>query len=225
MDTQSLSFWQLVTLGGWLMIPIGLCSLVGIAYTLERFLALRRRVLRPEGFAESLREAFEKKDLDGAAALCAGRKEPLARVAAAGLREWKASADWDRTERAMEEAGGKSVAALRRNVRVLRVVSEIAPLLGLLGTVQGMMGAFQNISSGSSQIGKTELFAGDIFLALITTAAGLIVAIPALFLAYHFNGRVDKIADGLEDETAALFDRIRPRAVPAPGTPAPETAP
>jgi biopolymer transport protein ExbB len=89
-----------------------------------------------------------------------------------------------------------------------------------------MMGAFQNVSAAGGQLGKTEMFAGDIFLALTTTAAGLIVAIPALFLSYHFTGRIDKIALLMDRKLGDLLDTIRGHAgAGAAGVPAPAATP
>jgi biopolymer transport protein ExbB len=116
--------------------------------------------------------------------------------------------DWVRVEKAIEDTGAREIAVMRQNVRPLKVVSEIAPLLGLLGTIQGMMGAFQKVSSmGVGR--KTEAFAGDIFLALVTTAAGLTVAIPALFLFYYFAGRIERHVLAMDNASAELLQSVR----------------
>lgn len=211
------SVWHLILQGGILMVPIGLCSLAGLAYALDRFLNLRAAKIMPPALVASVEEAVARKDHDAAKALCRANGSPFAQILLAGLREL--GLDWSRVEDATEDAGIRELAVLRQNVRPLRVISEITPLLGLLGTIQGMMGAFQRVSTSSGQLGKTEMFAGDIFLALVTTAAGLVVAIPALFLSYHFAGRIDRIALLMDRKLGDILGTIRDHAGSGPGTP------
>ena len=162
------STWQLVKHGGWLMIPIGLCSLIALAYAAERFINLRLDKIIPEEFTGGLAVRLKAKDYKGARDLCKKDRSPFAEVFLAGLREVDNGPE--RMEKAIEDTGTREMSILRQNVRPLKIVSEIAPLLGLLGTIQGMMGAFQKISEVG--IGKkTEIFAGNIFQALVTTAA------------------------------------------------------
>lgn len=213
-NAAEISNWQLVVMGGWLMIPIALCSLLGIAYALELVFSLRRSKILPKKLADELREAFQRNDPASARALCEEHPCPLTNTILAGLHEADVAPDWDHVERALEDAGARELSRIRRRVRPLRVISEICPLLGLLGTIQGMMGAFQSVSASGGQLGKTEMFAGDIFVALVTTAAGLVVAIPALFFFYSFSKRVDSIAEDLEDAINDLFAILRPSFAP-----------
>jgi len=212
---KDVSVWTLVLQGGWLMVPIGLCSLVGAAYAVERFLNLRIGKIMPTKLVVSLEQAIDRRDYDAAKRLCLEDASPFAQILLAGLREL--GLEWTRVEGAVEDAGIREIAVFKQNVRPLRAVSEIAPLLGLLGTIQGMMGAFRNVSAAGGQLGKTEMFAGDIFLALTTTAAGLIVAIPALFLSFHFAGRIDKIALLMDRKLGDLLGRIRDHETPPQG--------
>jgi biopolymer transport protein ExbB len=211
---KDVSIWSLITQGGVLMVPIGLCSLAGLAYALDRFLNLRIAKIMPPRLVASVEESIGRKDYEAARQLCRKDPSPFAQILLAGLREL--GLDWTRVEDAAEDAGIRELAVLKQNVRPLRVISEIAPLLGLLGTIQGMMGAFQNISTSSGQLGKTEMFAGDIFLALVTTAAGLVVAIPALFLSFHFSGRIDKIALVMDRKLGDLLGQIRDHGAATP---------
>ncbi len=206
-ELEEITTWELIRKGGWLMVPIGLCSLIALAYAFERFINLRLRVIMPPRLVAALEERLESQRYGEAKKLCREDDSPFGRIMLAGLREL--DEDWSRVENAIVEAGAREVAVFRQNVRPLRIVSEIAPLLGLLGTVQGMMGAFQKVSASAGQLGKTEMFAGDIFLALSTTAAGLTVAIPALFLYYVFVGRIDKIILRLDTVSENLLERIR----------------
>ena len=210
-NVAEISNWQLVVMGGWLMIPIALCSLLGIAYALELVFVLRRSKVVPKGLVEDLREALRNQDAAAALKLCDATPCALSSAVRAGIAE-ASVADWDHVERALEDAGAREVSLLRRKARPLRVISEICPLLGLLGTIQGMMGAFQSVSVSGGQLGKTEMFAGDIFTALVTTAAGLIVAIPALFFFYSFSKRIDTLSSDLESALTELFALLRPAA-------------
>ncbi|MHC4884048.1 MAG: MotA/TolQ/ExbB proton channel family protein [Planctomycetota bacterium] len=206
-DLSEISTWELVQEGGWVMIPIALCSLITLAYSAERFLNLRHSIIMPKTFVTKLEALLKERKLTEAEALCREDQSPFALIMEAGLRE--ADEDWNLIRKAVEDAGAREIAELRQNVRPLRVVSEISPLLGLFGTIQGMMGAFQNISASAGHAGKTELFAGDIFTALVTTGAGLTVAIPALFLFYHFAGRVDKIVLAMDRKCEELLQAVR----------------
>lgn len=205
-ELAQITTWELIKKGGWLMVPIGLCSLLTVAYAAERFINLRTAKIMPAKLSRLLAERLAAKDVDGAQLLCREHDCTLSRIILAGLREVRH--DWERVEKAIEDTGAREIAELRQNVRPLKVVSEIAPLLGLLGTIQGMMGAFQKVSAMG--VGKkTEAFAGDIFLALVTTAAGLTVAIPALFLFYYFAGRIERHVLAMDRTSSELLQNVR----------------
>ena len=208
-DLSEISTWELVRKGGPLMVPIALCSLIALAYALERFINLRGERVMPRAFTEALEKALKSGEHDRAEELCRKNGSPFAQIMLAGLRE--RGEEWGLIRQAVEDAGEREIAELRQNVRPLRIVSELSPLLGLLGTIQGMMGAFQNISANAGQSGKTELFAGDIFTALVTTGAGLIVAIPSLFLFYHFAGRIDRLVLRMDRACEDLLQGLRRR--------------
>lgn len=214
-NLAEISTWELIQLGGWVMIPIGLLSLITLAYALERFLNLRQAVIMPKRFVTELEGLLTRQECVAAEELCRKNGSPFALIMEAGLRE--RNEDWSLVRKAVEDAGAREIAELRQNVRPLKMVSELSPLLGLFGTIQGMMGAFQNISASAGQSGKTELFAGDIFLALVTTGAGLIVAIPALYLFYHFAARIDRIVLAMDRSCETLLQGLRSK-IPALST-------
>jgi len=196
------------------MIPIALCSLLALAFALERLINLRTAVVAPPELVRELEQLLDQGDIKSARALCQRRDCVLARIVEAGLREQPHG--WERVEKSIEETGAREIAAMRQNVRPLKIISELAPLLGLLGTIQGMMGAFQKVSA--TGVGrKTEMFAGDIFLALVTTAAGLTVAIPSLFLYYYFAGRIEAHVLSMDRLSADLVRRIREKTSPPSG--------
>ena len=189
--------------GGWMMVPIVLCSVLALAFFVERSVALGRRRLVPRGFVES----FERELTRGpeqARTWLQGIKAPIARVMDAGLARWNDPRV--EVEKAIEDAGSREVSRLSGNLRPLVVVTAVAPLLGLLGTVIGMIKAFQTIALEKG-IGKPELLAEGISEALVTTAAGLIVAIPAQIAYFYLKARVDRFARTAETVYVEVIDR------------------
>ncbi|MFO0826799.1 MAG: MotA/TolQ/ExbB proton channel family protein [Phycisphaerales bacterium] len=209
--------WDLTLKGGPVMIPIAITSLIGLAIVIERLVSLRRSAIVPPSFMPGLRDALQQGP-ERALAYCRANPNPVARVAESALKHWRGSSD--DVARRIEEAGLREAAQLRRNLRGLSVVTAVAPLLGLLGTITGMIKAFRTVAASAEALGRTELLASGIYEAMVTTAAGLIVAIPAL-LAYHWlAARADRLVldiDGtceglLEERDAAPVARSVPHA-------------
>ncbi len=202
------NLYDLILAGGPLMVPIALCSIVALGYFVERLGALSSGRLLPRSFAAGLEQALAQ---NSTAALDFCTKQPkvaIARVMAAGLRRFHESRS--DIERAVEDAGGREVATMTRQLRPLVIITAIAPLLGLLGTVTGMIKSFQ-VMALQHGAGKPDLLAGGISEALVTTAAGLFVAIPVQVLYYWFRGKVDRFAAGSE----SVFDEVIGRALEA----------
>ncbi len=203
--TPKMTFLQLLEKGGMqFMIPIGLCSLLGVTIIIERLFALRKNAIMPGGFLSGLKGVFHPDMKDRAAGLgyCAANGSPLSRVVAAGIR--KLHRGEDAVERAIEDAGALEVDKLRRNLHLLYGVSAVTPMLGLLGTVWGMIEAFQVASIAG--LGKAESLATGIYQALVTTFAGLTVAIPVLILYYYFLGKIDQMVHQMNDLTMEFVD-------------------
>lgn len=215
-QTPHISFLQLLMKGGWFMVPIGLCSLVGMAIIIERAMALRRRVVIPPQFLEGLRsvmpDSFEAHK--GAMDYCHRNDCPIARVLAVGIRKMPQGEEV--VEQAIEDAGANEVAKLRRNLRMLFGASSVAPMLGLLGTVWGMITAFQVASAQG--LGRAELLAEGIYEALVTTFAGLTVAIPLLIFYYYFLGKIERLVSEMNDVSEQFIQQIvspSPKASPS----------
>ncbi len=184
--------FETIIAGGPVMIPIGICSVIALAFGLERMVLLRRRRVIPKDFVTRFIEHLEQSMLDRKSALklCEENGSPVAEVFAHGVRKWgKPSVE---VEQAIIDGGERQVGQLRKHLRILNAVATVSPLLGLFGTVIGMMMCFNQIAS-SSAMGKAEQLAGGIGVALITTAGGLAVAIPALILYMYLIGRVDAL--------------------------------
>lgn len=211
--TQSLL--QLALAGGVTMIPIAMASFVMLVVVFERLVALRRSRVLSEPFIHCFLSQVGDGTVDRREALemCENEASHMARVFASGVRKWGKPAV--EVEQAILDEGERTANVLRKYLRVINGVATVSPLMGLFGTVWGMMQAFNAIASASA-MGRPELLAAGISEALITTAAGLIVAIPALILYLYFVGRVDALVmeiDGYGQElvhlisTEALQDR------------------
>jgi biopolymer transport protein ExbB len=194
-----------------MLVLIGL-SLLAVYLVVEQALMLRRRELLPEGLAERVREAVQAGHVAEAERLC--REEPcfLAYVLQSGLSE--IDGGWPAAEKAMEEALAEHSARLFRRVEYLAVLGNIAPMVGLLGTVTGMILAFYRVAETQGTAGAADLAEG-IYEALVTTVAGLVIAIPALGAFAVFRNRVDELtAEAAYAAQHALGVVKRPRARP-----------
>ena len=201
-ETPRMSFMELLLKGRWFMVPIGVCSLLALAIIIERLIAMRRAVVIPPRFLDGLKSAFhhDEQDREAGLAHCIANDSPMARVVAAGIRKMRRGEQ--AVEGAIEDAGTNEVSKLRKNLRMLYGVAGVSPMLGLLGTVWGMIMAFLVASVGG--LGRAENLATGIYEALVTTFGGLLVAIPALIFYYYFLGRIDGILHEM-NETSVEF--------------------
>lgn len=198
---------QVVRDGGPLMIPIGLCSFILLVFVFERTISLRRGRIIPRPFVKRFLEQLREQQLDRDAALdlCKKNRSPTAEVFSAAVAKWGRPAV--EMEQAIIDSGERVTNGLRRYLRLLNGIATVAPLLGLLGTVLGMIRAFNAIATADA-MGRPELLATGISQALLTTAAGLSVAIPALIAYLFFVSRVDRLIvdiDALGQKVVALI--------------------
>jgi biopolymer transport protein ExbB len=177
--------WDLIIKGGPLMILILACSVIAFAVVIERLWYLHRAKINTEEFMEDISETIKRNKIVDAIDKCNAIKGPIARILKAGIIKH----DRSRSEikEAIEEAGIHEVPLLEKNIGVLATIAHITPLLGLLGTVVGMVSAFQVIEQKAQALMPVNPgdLAGGIWVALLTTVAGLSVAIPT-FVAYNF---------------------------------------
>lgn len=201
------NLWSIVRGGGLLMIPIAICSLILLAVIFERIISLRRGRVIPKPFVTRFMQQIREGELDRKQAfeLCTENGSPVADVLAGAVRKWGRPAV--EVEQAVIDAGERTTNGLRKYLRVFNGVATVTPLLGLLGTVVGMIRAFNAIATADA-MGRPELLATGISQALLTTAAGLTVAIPALILYMYFVSRVDRLIidiDALGQELVNLI--------------------
>ncbi|MDF1565034.1 MAG: MotA/TolQ/ExbB proton channel family protein [Deltaproteobacteria bacterium] len=200
--------WEIITKGGWLMVPILLGSVIGLGVFLERLLALTRARVAPPGLGDEVRRLLVEQGEEAALERCKGSESSLGRVLAEGLAA--RGRGRERQKEHLEEAGRREAARLERYVGVLGIVASIEPLLGLLGTVVGMIAVFQRVVSAG--VGDPAVLAEGIWAALITTAAGLTVAIPAFIAWRYLDTRVGDHLRGLEEEALALVEAMEQEA-------------
>ena len=206
------SLFEMLVAGGPLMIPIVLASFLLLLISFERLISLRRRRVVPRLFVERFLLQLREGALDRAEALerCEDEPSHIARVFAAALRKWGKPAV--EVEQAVLDEGERIGNTLRRYLRVVNGISTVSPLLGLAGTVWGMMQAF-NVIATNSAMGRAEMLAGGISVALVTTAAGLMVAIPAMILYLYFVGRVDSLVMEIDRQGQELVNLISAEAL------------
>ncbi|MEM7783706.1 MAG: MotA/TolQ/ExbB proton channel family protein [Planctomycetota bacterium] len=179
--------------GGPLMIPIGICSFILVVFIFERFISLRKSRIIPAPFTNKFLEQLREGELNqsGAETICERNQSAMAEVFKAGVMRWGRPAV--EIEQAVLDEGERTSYRLRKYLKLINGVATVCPLLGLLGTVLGMIQAFDSIAFvGNSSGDPKAMIATGISQALLTTAAGLSVAIPALIAYMVFSSRVDK---------------------------------
>jgi biopolymer transport protein ExbB len=206
---EKINLLTLMVRGGWLMLPILAMSLLVVTFGVERLLGLRRGKILPPDLVDDLgRLAAEKGGLDPRKAyrLCQKHPSSAARVIRAMLL--KVGRPHSELEHAVAEANEREAARLYTNVRWLSLAAGITPLLGLLGTVWGMIQAFFATANLPVGANKAEYLAEGIYVALVTTFAGLAVAIPAAVLAHIFEGRIQSLFRELDETLLGLLPQL-----------------
>jgi len=191
--------------GGGLMVPILLCSIVAAAICVERLWSLQRSRIVPKNLLAQIWSALKTSDLDSQKLRELRGNSPLGQILAAGIANAKRGRDI--MKEAMEEAASQVSHDLQRYMTTLGIIASISPLLGLLGTVVGMIQVFTALMLEGA--GNANVLAGGISQALITTAAGLSVAIPALMFHRFFLRRIDELMISMEQEAVKLAEILQ----------------
>jgi biopolymer transport protein ExbB len=195
---------EIIRAGGWLMLPIILCSVIAVAITIERLWTLQRRRVLPKDLAMRVWEWARDRQLDQKHLTVLSANSPMGRVLAAGLANRHQSREV--LKEIVQDTGRHVVHELERYLNSLGTIAAITPLLGLLGTVIGMVKVFTAITTAG--VGNPGVLAGGISEALITTAAGLCVAIPSLIAYRYLRGQVDALVVDMEKEAMKLIDAL-----------------
>ncbi len=198
---------EIIKAGGWLMLPILLCSIIAAAIIIERLWTLQPRRVIPKELAQKVRAWARDRRLDERHLQALAANSPMGAILAAGLSKRETSREL--MKEAIEDTGRRVVHELERYLNTLGTIAAISPLLGLLGTVIGMVKVFSAITVAG--VGNPSVLAGGISEALITTAAGLCVAIPSLIGYRYLRGRVDALVVEMEKEATELVDALHRR--------------
>ncbi len=185
MDLYKMSFWQVFLAGGPVMWPILFCSIFALAIALEKFWHLHKIAIDTQNFLSKILEKMKRHETKEALQICDNTRSPIAKILKAGILKYDRSKQ--QIVEAIEDASLYEIPRIEKNLGALATIAHIAPLLGLLGTVTGMVRCFQTIQAKSTSFHPVSPgdLAGGIWEALLTTVAGLIVAIPT-FVAYNY---------------------------------------
>ncbi len=202
---ESTSLLSIVTKGGILMIPIFICSIIVIAIAIERYMVYKKLTINIPEFMMSIRHPLHNGDTLAAINECIMTGGPVAAVVRAGIE--KAKHGRERVKEAMETAGNNETYHLEKNLSILASLAGIAPLIGFLGTVTGMIKAFMKIQQLSGNV-NADVLAGGIWEAMVTTAAGLTVGIPAFLIYNYYVHRVKEFTFHMESAAEEVLDMI-----------------
>jgi biopolymer transport protein ExbB len=204
---------EMIIQGGWFMVPLMLCSILGVAIVLDRWLYLRSARQESEKLLGAVDALVAKKDVDGIESLCRGHGGLLAAIFVVAVEKYRQLQDEPNldfiqaeTNKVMEDASILNTADLERRMPLLSTIGNVAPLFGFAGTVTGMMSAFEQIAATANPSAQTV--AGGIREALITTAAGLTIAIPVVMVHGYITGQIDQMNTRTEETANGLVDML-----------------
>ena len=205
---EELSLWQLLQKGGYIMIPLAICSIAGLASSFERGISLTRNRVIPDGFISGMKTKLGSNGNTSAAiTFCEESASAAGRLIKTGLGKMERGIE--HVEKALEETGFQEIDRMKRSLKILGLVITIAPLLGLVGTVYGMIEAFQTTAASTAATGKAEQLANGIYEALVTTATGLTIAIPIMVVHYMLNAKIDSFVDDFNQLGEDFLDMCR----------------
>jgi biopolymer transport protein ExbB len=202
---DTLNIWDLTLKGGWIMIPIGIMSIIAVYIFVERYMTLKKAGKDDPNFMNNIRDFIHNGRLDSAVALCKSTQTPLARMIEKGLT--RLGKPLNDINTAIENVGKLEVSRLEKNIAALATIAGAAPMLGFLGTVTGMVKAFYNMAKAGNNI-DIQLLSSGIYEAMVTTVGGLIVGILAYICYNVLVARVEKVVFTLEARTTDFMDLL-----------------
>lgn len=202
---ESMNLIDMAIKGGWLMIPILLLSVIAVYIFVERYIAIRKASETDTNFMNRIREYIYEGKIDAALALCKSKNTPVARMIEKGIQ--RIGRPLEDVNTAIENVGNLEVSKLEDTLPTLAAAAGGAPMLGFLGTVVGMIQAFYDMSMAGSNIDIT-LLSNGIYTAMVTTAAGLIVGIPAYFGYNYLVSRIEKLVFNLQAISTDFMDLL-----------------
>lgn len=208
---EQISLLDTLILGGWIMIPIFLLSFVAIYLFVERLVTIRKAKTDPEALTRRVRDYVQGGDVKGAMGYCESRDKPVARILRHGLE--RLGRPISEIQDAVQAQGKHETFELEKRTELLASIAGIAPMLGFLGTVTGMIQAFQEIQALEGNVNPSVL-AGGIWEALLTTAAGLIVGILAFFFYNFLLSKIRRLVNDMERSATDFIDLLQEPAPP-----------
>lgn len=202
---ESMNVWELAVKGGWIMIVLALLSVVGIYIFFERFTVLRNALKRNPLFMERVHDNIKDNDLKSAANYCRHENTPLSRVVEKGLKNFALSVTAIRET--VDNSANLEIAKLEKGLPALSTIAAVAPMIGFLGTVTGMVAAFWEMANAGNNI-DVSLLSGGIYEAMVTTVGGLIVGIIAIFAYNYLVALVDKVQNDMEAEIISFMEIV-----------------
>lgn len=202
---EKLSLLELIMMGGWIMLPLVILSIIGIYIFIERFLIINRASKEDRNFMNNIRDFVHDGRIDSANALCRSYYTPIARMIEKGVS--RIGKPLNDINAAIENVGKLEVARLEKNVAGLATIAGVAPMIGFLGTVIGMVRAFYDMSKAGNNI-DIELLSTGIYQAMMTTVAGLIVGIIAYICYNILVARIEKLVYMLEARATEFMDLL-----------------
>ena len=208
--TQTLSLWELTLDGGWIMIPLVVMLLVSIYILIERYIVIKRASKEDPTFMRRIRDYIHDGEIESAMKLCKKTDTPYSRLILKGVT--RIGRPMNDVLVAIENTGNLEVSALGKGFTWLSTTAAGAPMLGFLGTVTGMIDAFFALANAGTAANITVLSSG-IYQALVTTVAGLIVGIIALFAYNYLVSRVNRVMNNMEGKTMEFMDLLNEPAI------------
>lgn len=202
---KELTVWDLCVKGGFIMIPLALLSLICVYVFVERFITLRRAAKSDTTFMSRIKDYIHDGEIESAQNLCRADGSPYARLISKGIS--RIGRPMNDVLVAIENTGNIEIASLEKGLPWLATTAAGAPMLGFLGTVVGMVEAFYNLASAGSSA-NIDVLAGGIYEALVTTVAGLVVGIVALFAYNYLTARIGGVMNALEAKTMEFMDLL-----------------
>lgn len=203
---ETISLFQLLTKGGWFMIPIFLLSMVAVFLFVERLIAISKAGKIDENFIRTVKDYMIGGNRDAAIAVCQQEDTPTARMIEKGLK--RLGKPIENIESAIENVGQLELLQLEKRLAIIATIAGVAPMIGFLGTVTGMIRAFFNLSKAGTNI-DPGLLAGGIYEAMVTTAAGLAVGIVAYLFYNILVGMVERVVYKMQATSTAFMDVLQ----------------
>lgn len=205
-SSQVSSLLDILVLGGWVMIPLVLLSILTFYLLIERLITIRNASSNPDAITDRVRDYVRNGDVEGAISYCQQKDVPITRILKQGLE--RLGRPISEIQDAVQAAGKHETFELERRTNLLASIAGIAPMLGFFGTVIGMIKAFQEIQNLQGNVNPSVL-AGGIWEALVTTAAGLLVGILALFSYNFIIGRIRRLTNDMERSATDFIDLLQ----------------